>query len=119
MLDALSRMMFGRERVRWALPKVGAALQAKYGAGGFFTAGQMKRAIDEVGIAPDLHPLVYAAACGEDEFLRAMPESTPEEYKALRAELVEILGLTHSNVNMRPFMKRHRAEAGNTEGGEV
>ncbi len=120
MLDVISRYMFGRDRVRWALPKTGAVLKQHFGASGQYTAGQVKRALAEAKIAPDLHSLVYATACLEDEFLKAQPDLAPDDYKALRAETVQILDLPHTNLSMRLFMQRHRAEAGNSgDGGAV
>ncbi len=120
MLDSLSRMMFGRDRVKWVFPKVANSLKQHFGASGQYTAGQVKRALTEAKVAPDLHPLVYATACLEDEFLKAQPDLGPEDYKALRAETIEILDLPHANLSMRLFMQRHRSETGNSdEGGAV
>ncbi|MBC8050709.1 MAG: hypothetical protein H7X92_11285 [Chitinophagales bacterium] len=120
MLDMINRFVFGRDRVRWALPKVGAVLKQHFGASGNYTAGQVKRALTETNAANDLHPLIYATACIEEEFLKAQPELTLEDYKTLRAETVKILDLPHSNLSMRLFMQRHSAEIGNSgEGGAV
>lgn len=112
MLDAVTRMIFGRDRVRWALPKVAAVLKQHFGASGLFTAGQVKRAMAEVGVAPDLHALIYATACAEAEFLKAEPTLSPADYAGLRAEIIALLDLSHSNLSMRLWMPKHRAESG-------
>lgn len=120
MLDAISRFMFGRDRVKWALPKVAGSLKQHFGASGNYTAGQVKRALTEASVSADLHPLVYATACVEEEFLKAQPDLTADDYKALRVETIKILDLPHSNLSMRLFLNRYRPETGNSdEGGAV
>ncbi|MDX2263801.1 MAG: hypothetical protein NW215_02355 [Hyphomicrobiales bacterium] len=119
MLDAVSKLLFGKDRVKWALPKVAAVLKDKFGPSGVFTPGQVRRALEEARVGDDLHPMIYATACIADDFVEA-GHGDAEAYAALREEVVRILDLPHSNLSMRLFMSRHRAETGNSgEGGEV
>jgi hypothetical protein len=95
MLAALKRYLRKR-KLAFALP-LSHALQSRYGGQPSYTAGQVRRTVEDLRVRREMGPYAFAACCSKEEFSKALPDRAPADYERLRSELVDTLEISTSN----------------------
>ena len=76
-------------------------LTRRYGKRPFYTAEQTRTGAALLKLDARLYPYAFAVACSVDEFLKAEPLSTAQDYAALRTELARLFDIALSDLNCR------------------
>lgn len=107
MLALIERMM-RRRTYRHVVKHLPHLLKRKYGLQSFYSAGQVRTALEGLKIAEGRVPAAFAVACERDEFLRVFPDLDGMVYEATRAFIAELFELDHGQVNCRHLTSRFR-----------
>jgi hypothetical protein len=99
----LARRHFGA--VARALP---VRLFKKYGSGSVYTSGQVRRAAGDLKLKGALAQMAFAVACSPDEFLKAQPGCTLDDYSRLRAEFMGVFGIDEDNFTLLDIRRHFR-----------
>lgn len=95
MLAVLKRY-FRRRKFAFALP-LSRTLQIRYGGQPVYTAGQVRRTVEDLRVRREMAPYAFAACCNKEEFGKALPDRAPADYERLRSELVDTFDISTSN----------------------
>lgn len=65
-----------------------------YGGQKFYTAAQVKKALEALKLTKDDEARAYAISCNESEFHAAQPNETSDAYQVRRTEIAKLFGLS-------------------------
>jgi hypothetical protein len=88
---------FRRRKLAFAVVAVPRALKVRYAAQPTYTASQVRRTVEGLRIRRELTAYAFAACCTEEQFSKALPDHTPEDYVRLRNELLDTFNIEASN----------------------
>ena len=83
-------------------------LQRKFGGARFYTAAQVRAAVEQMRLGPSLMIYAMSAGCTEQAFAEAFPGDTGQRYWDLRQELAEICRLPFEDFTMASLRSRPR-----------
>lgn len=92
---------FRRRMLRPVLRQLPHLLAKRYGAGVFYTAGQVRSATKVMKLDPKMVPAAFAIGCTASEFLGADPLFTEKNYRAEREEIARLFRIDERNLNCR------------------
>lgn len=92
-----------------ALPHL---LAQRYNPAQHYTAGQVATTAGKLKIDPALMPYAFAIACNEEEFLKALPDSSGETYGNLRAEFGRLFSIDVDRLNAKTLTSSFRNPVG-------
>jgi hypothetical protein len=90
---------FARRRLRPVLRQLPHVLAKRYGAGNFYTAGQVRSAVKAMKLHPKMVSSAFALGCETSEFLNADPTFTQERYRDERREMARLSGIDERDLN--------------------
>jgi hypothetical protein len=108
-----------RWRLRPVIKRLPFVLKERYGAGKFYTAGQVRTTADVLKLNPALLIPALAIACTASEFLKANLRWTEQDYWETRADIARLLGIDEQELNCEFLTHKLREpmDASNASGG--
>lgn len=73
----------------------------------YYTAAQVRRALEVLKIAPEaqLTPYAYALACAPAEFMQVLPNLAPVRRREMRIELAELFDINGADLAMHQLRR--------------
>jgi hypothetical protein len=99
---------FRRRRLHPVIRVLPHVLEARYGAGVFYTVGQVRSAANTIRLDPRLFRSAFAVACTASEFTRADLLFTNKTYQAERTEIARLFHIDERELNCRHLTSRFR-----------
>jgi hypothetical protein len=112
MITFLTRR-FRRRRLKLVVSALPAQLIKSFAAKDYCTFGQATRVIEDLHLPPPVRPYAYAAVCNHNELEKTLRLS-PDDYKRLRAELVELFNLSNPDFKIKDLLKERLYDQGNS-----
>jgi hypothetical protein len=107
------RRYFRRRRLKPVVSALPAQLVKSFAAKDHCAFGQARRVIEDLHLAPSVRPYAYAAVCDHSELEKCLHLS-PDDYKRLRAELVELFNLSNPDFKIEDLLKERWYDQGNS-----
>ena len=95
MLAVLKRY-FRKRKLAFVWP-LSHTLQRRYGGQPSYTAGQVRRTVEDLRVRREMGPYAFAACCDKKEFKTALPDHAPADYDRLRSEIEDTFAISTSN----------------------
>ena len=104
--------VFRRRKLRPIIRHLPHMLIRRYGKRPFFTAEQARTGAALLRLDARQCPYAFAVACSVDEFLKAEPLSTAQDYASLRTELARLFAIALSDLNCRSLTHAFKRPSG-------
>ena len=98
------RRYFSRRRLKPVVTILPRRLVSAFGPSEHYTFLQAKRAIADLRLGESLEPYAYAAVCKLKEVQKGIPSFAEEDYRRLRAELVDCFDLRRPEFTVRDLL---------------
>jgi hypothetical protein len=93
---AILKRWLRKRKLAFVASAVPAALKGRYGGHPSYTAGQVRRTVEDLRVRREIAAHAFAACCNKEEFNKALPERAPGDYERLRSELVDTFEISTS-----------------------
>ena len=100
--------IFRRRKLRPIIRRLPHILAQRYGKRAFYTAPQVNSVAALLRLDFGVRPYAFAVACSAEEFLRAEPHSTEQDYMARRTEIARLFAIELSELNCRSLTHAFR-----------
>lgn len=97
-----------RWKIRPLVKRMPSLLKDRYGAGKFYTSGQVRATLEFMKLKPQLLPSAYALACTAPDYLMANPTATEDDYVRLRGEIARWLKIPDRELNCEALTHKFR-----------
>ena len=104
--------VFRRRKLRPIIRQLPHILTRRYGKSRFYTAEQARTGAALLKLDVRLYPYAFAVACSVDEFLKAEPLSTAQDYAARRTELARLFAIALSDLDCRSLTHAFKRPSG-------
>src|SRR5262245_16282098 len=110
---AFFRRYFRRRRLKPVVSTLPAQLVKSFAAKDHCTFGQAKRIIEDLHLPESVQPYAYAAVCNQSELEKSLHPSA-DDYKRLRADLVDLFNLSSPDFKINDLLKERWYDQGNS-----
>ena len=112
MITFLTRQ-FRRRRLKPVVSTLPAQVVKSFAAKDHCTFGQARRVIEDLHLPPSVQPYAYAAVCDHRELENSLHLSA-DDYKRLRAELLDLFNLSSSDFKIKDLLEGRWYDQGNS-----
>ena len=111
--DSVLQMVFYAKAPETRRQRLASAASKSFAAKDYCTFGQAKRVIEDLNLPPLIQPYAYVAVCHQSELEKFLHLSA-DDYKRLRADLVDLFNLSSPDFKIKDLLKERLYDQGNS-----